>query len=102
MDDQTQSETEHYRELLERCGRAIGYRAYIQSDGAISELMIYDNIPKIIEADYVNAALSPSCKPILCSNECEFAQNGAVPALDESDIAHLFREVLKLKNSKKS
>jgi hypothetical protein len=45
---------EYYRGLLERCGKAIGDRAYTQDDGGRSESVLCCKIPEIIEADYVH------------------------------------------------
>ena len=46
--------TAYYRGLLERCGRAIGDRAFTQDDGGRSEDVLCAKIPEIVEADYVN------------------------------------------------
>ena len=51
---QNQRNTDYYRGLLERCGRAIGTRAYIQDDGWTTLEVLCAKIPEIIEADYVN------------------------------------------------
>jgi len=48
--------TEYYRGLLVRCGKAIGDRAYIADDGTRSEDVLCAKIPKIVEADYVNGS----------------------------------------------
>lgn len=52
---QNQLNTDYYRGLLERCGRAIGDRAYIADDGSRSEDVLCSKIPEIIENDYVNS-----------------------------------------------
>lgn len=44
--------TDYYRGLLDRCGRAIGDRAYTCDDGSISEDVLRAKIPEIIENDY--------------------------------------------------
>ena len=51
---QNQRNTDYYRGLLEKCGKAIGDRAYIADDGTKSEDVLYAKIPEIIETDYVN------------------------------------------------
>jgi len=51
---QNQRNTDYYRGLLERCGKAIGARAYIADDGGVSEDVLCAKIPEIIETDYVN------------------------------------------------
>lgn len=50
---QNQRNTDYYRGLLERCGKAIGDRAYTQDDGGRCEDVLCAKIPEIIEADYV-------------------------------------------------
>jgi hypothetical protein len=54
MDTAAQNEqnTGYYRSLLERCGKAIGLRAYTQDDGGVTEDVLCAKIPEIIEADY--------------------------------------------------
>ena len=54
MAAQNQRNTDYYRCLLERCGRAIGDRAFITNNGNHSENVLYAKIPEIIETDYVN------------------------------------------------
>ena len=44
--------TDYYRGLVERCGKAIGDRAYIANDGSRSEDVLCAKVPEIIEADY--------------------------------------------------
>lgn len=51
---QTQRNADYYRELLERCGKAIGDRAYICDDGSRSEDVLCALIPEIVEADYIH------------------------------------------------
>ena len=51
---QNQRNTDYYRGLVVRCGKAIGERAYIQDDGGRSEDVLCAKIPEIIETDYVN------------------------------------------------
>jgi len=51
---QSQRNTDYYRGLLERCGKAIGDRAYTQDDGGRSEDVLCAKIPEIVETDYVN------------------------------------------------
>lgn len=46
--------SEYYRGLIERCGRAIGDRAYQCKDGSRSEVVLCAKIPEIIEKDYRN------------------------------------------------
>lgn len=48
--------TEYYRGLLVRCGKAIGDRAYTCDDGSRSEDVLCARIPEIVECDYVNGA----------------------------------------------
>ena len=49
-------DSDYYRELLERCGEAIGDRAYTSDDGTRSEDVFCSAIPEIIENDYVDSA----------------------------------------------
>lgn len=51
---QNQRNTDYYRGLLERCGKAIGDRAYTADDGTRMEGVLCAKIPEIIETDYVN------------------------------------------------
>jgi len=51
---QNQRNTDYYRGLLERCGKAIGDRAYIADDGGRNNDVLCAKIPEIIETDYVN------------------------------------------------
>lgn len=51
---QNQGNTDYYRGLLERCGKAIGDRAFIADDGTRTEDVLCSKIPEIIETDYVN------------------------------------------------
>ena len=51
---QNQRNTDYYRGLLERCGKAIGDRAFITDDGSRSEDVLCAKIPEIIETDYIN------------------------------------------------
>ena len=50
---QNQRNTDYYRGLLERCGKAIGDRAYTQDDGGKTEDVLCAKIPEIVETDYV-------------------------------------------------
>jgi hypothetical protein len=50
---QNERNTDYYRGLLERCGKAIGLRAYTQDDGGITEDVLCAKIPEIVEADYI-------------------------------------------------
>ncbi len=45
---QNQRNTDYYRELLEKCGEAIGDQAYIADDGTRSEDVLYAKIPEIV------------------------------------------------------
>ena len=45
-------DADYFRDLLERCGEAIGPRAYQADDGTISECALHAKIPEIIEKDY--------------------------------------------------
>ena len=58
MDTATQyaKDSDYYRELLERCGEAIGDRAYTADDGTRTENVLCEAIPEIIENDYSNSA----------------------------------------------
>jgi len=49
-----QRNTDYYRELLVRCGKAIGDRAFIADDGTRMKDVLCAKVPEIIEADYVN------------------------------------------------
>ena len=49
---QNQRNTEYYRGLLERCGKALGVRAYIADDGTEMNDVLCAKIPEIIENDY--------------------------------------------------
>lgn len=51
---QNQRNTDYYRDLLVRCGKAIGDRAYTCDDGSRSEDVLCTKIPEIVETDYVN------------------------------------------------
>ncbi len=51
---QNQRNTDYYRGLLERCGRAIGDRAFIADDGTRMADVLCAKIPEIIETDYVH------------------------------------------------
>jgi hypothetical protein len=51
---QNQRNADYYRGLLERCGKAIGDRVYIQDDGGVVGSVLCAKIPEIIETDYVN------------------------------------------------
>lgn len=53
---QNQLNADYYRGLLERCGKAIGDRAYTQNDGGRSEDVLCAKIPEIVETDYANGA----------------------------------------------
>lgn len=44
--------SDYYRDLLDRCGKAIGDRAYICDDGSKSDEVLRAKIPEIIESDY--------------------------------------------------
>jgi len=46
---------DYYRGLLERCGKAIGPRAYECDDGSISDSVLCCKIPEIIADDYGTA-----------------------------------------------
>jgi hypothetical protein len=46
---QNQQNTEYYRGLVERCGMAIGERAFIADDGTKSEDILCAKIPEIVE-----------------------------------------------------
>lgn len=50
-----QRNTDYYRGLLERCGKAIGDRAFTADDGTRMADVLCAKVPDIIEADYVNA-----------------------------------------------
>lgn len=51
---QNERNTDYYRSLVERCGKAIGDRAFIADDGNHSENVLCAKVPEIIEADYAN------------------------------------------------
>lgn len=51
---QNQRNTDYYRGLVERCGKAIGERAYTQDDGGRSEDVLCAKVPEIIESDYAD------------------------------------------------
>lgn len=51
---QNQRNTDYYRGLLERCGKAIGARAFIADDGTKNDEVLCAKIPEIIETDYVH------------------------------------------------
>lgn len=51
---QNQRNADYYRGLLERCGVAIGDRAYVQDDGGKSDGVLCAKIPEIVECDYTN------------------------------------------------
>lgn len=53
---QNQENTDYYRGLLIRCGKAIGDRAYTQDDGGKVKDVLCAKIPEIIENDYVAEA----------------------------------------------
>jgi len=49
---QNQRNTEYYRGLLVRCGKAIGKQAYITDGGDISEDVLCAKIPELIEVAF--------------------------------------------------
>ncbi len=49
---QNHENTMFYRGLVERCGKAIGERAFTQDDGNICEDVLCIKVPEIIEYDY--------------------------------------------------
>lgn len=46
---ENQRNTNYYRGLVVRIGKAIGKEAYIQEDGGISKTVLCDKVPNIIE-----------------------------------------------------
>ncbi len=50
---QNQRNTDYYRGLLERCGKAIGESAYIADDGSKSEDVLCAKIPELVEAFFL-------------------------------------------------
>ena len=46
---QNQRNTDYYRGLVERCGKAIGKAAYTQDDGGITEDVLCAKVPKLVE-----------------------------------------------------
>jgi len=49
---QSQNNTDYYRNLLIRCGEAIGHEAYVQDDDGVCQDVLCAKIPEIIERDY--------------------------------------------------
>jgi len=47
-----QGSTEYYRGLVERCGKAVGVRAYTDDDGVVHQDVLNAKVPEIIEEDY--------------------------------------------------
>ena len=52
---QNQRNTDYYRGLLVRCGKAIGDRAFIADDGTRMKNVLCAKIPEIVETDYIEA-----------------------------------------------
>jgi len=46
---QNQRNTDYYRGLVERCGRAVGREAYIQDDGGVCEDVLCAKVPELVE-----------------------------------------------------
>ena len=51
---QNQRNADYYHGLLEKCGKAIGERAFTADDGSISDSVLCAKIPEIIDGDYSN------------------------------------------------
>ena len=49
---QNQNNVDYYQGLLDRCGQAIGLRAYVADDGSRSEDVLRAKVPDILEEDY--------------------------------------------------
>lgn len=47
---QNQLNTDYYRGLVERCGKAIGKDAYTQDDGGVCEDVLCAKVPELVEA----------------------------------------------------
>lgn len=47
---QNERNTDYYRGLVERIGKAIGREAYIQDDGGVSEDVLCAKVPGLVEA----------------------------------------------------
>jgi hypothetical protein len=46
---QFQRNVDYYRELVVRCGKAIGIEAYLQDDGGMSDDVLCDKVPELVE-----------------------------------------------------
>jgi len=72
---QNQRNTEFYRDLIQRCGKAIGERAYTADDGSRAQDVLALKVPEIIEADYakLNSIVCPTCHfvSIVLSKTCQ-------------------------------
>ena len=53
---QNQRNTDYYRGLLVRCGKAIGQAAYIQDDGGKAQDVLCAKVPELVEALCGNSA----------------------------------------------
>ena len=56
---QNQRNTDYYRGLLERCGKAIGEEAYIADDGSRAEDVLCAKVPELVEAAFCNGSDKP-------------------------------------------
>lgn len=52
---QNQRNTDYYRDLLVKCGEAIGDRAYIADDGTRMDDVLCAKIPEIVDAAFCNS-----------------------------------------------
>ncbi len=52
---QNQRNADYYRELLVRCGKAIGDQAYIADDGTRMNDVLCAKIPEIVDAAFCNS-----------------------------------------------
>ena len=55
---QNQRNSDYYRGLIERCGKAIGRLAYIADDGSVSEDVLCAKVPELVEKGFELLRLS--------------------------------------------
>ena len=60
---QNECNTDYYRGLVQRIGRAIGQDAYTQDDGGISEDVLCAKVPELVETIVANQAAAPDNTP---------------------------------------
>lgn len=84
---------EYYRNLVIRCGKAIGHEAYVQDDGGVAEDVLCAKVPELVEAlaakntkpvcPYCHHELSPT--KFQCNNGQEYGWSCACLWFHEAD-----------------